>query len=302
MALPSKSFGHSLLLLLTAVIWGFAFVAQRAGMEHIGPFLFNGCRFLLGSLSLLPILLVRSRRMREISGANPCSPTTRAGLALVGVVLFGAAALQQAGLVYTTAGKAGFITGLYVLLVPVIGRFLGQQVTWKVWTGAAAAVGGLYLLVGFEEGGTLFGDGLVLAGAFGWAVHVQLVGWLVRRIEPMRIAFVQTAVCGMLSLAVASVAESMPLLGLRAAVPAIAFAGIFSVGIAYTLQIVGQRHVDPSRAGILVSLEAVFAVFGGWLLLGEQVTGVMLLGAALMLSGMILAQVRRRARAIKGSF
>ncbi len=292
-----KSLHHSLLLLLAAVIWGFAFVAQRAGMEHVGPFAFNALRFLLGSLSLLPFLLFRRRRARRNGSARHAADrSTWVALPLVGVVLFGAATLQQWGLLYTTAGKAGFITGLYVLIVPILGLFLGQRVRRTVWVGAAAAVGGLYLLTGLEVGRVGLGDGLILAGAVGWAVHVQFVGWLVRRIDPLRIAVIQTAVCGLLSLAAALATETITLVGLRAVVPAVLFAGIVSVGIAYTLQIVGQREVDPSRAGILVSLEAVFAVLGGWAILGERVTGVMLIGCALMLAGMVLAQLRGRTR------
>jgi len=287
-----RNLQHSLLLLLAAVIWGFAFVAQRAGMRHIGPFTFNGIRFLLGSLSLLPVLLlVRRRKRGPGDSTRPASSSTRLRLALLGLVLFGAAALQQMGLVYTTAGKAGFITGLYVVIVPLLGLSLGQRARWTVWAGAAAGVGGLYLLTGLEAGRIGLGDGLVLAGAFGWAIHVQLVGWLVRRADPIRIAVVQTAICGALSLAVGWATESASLADVRAAVPTLVFAGILSVGVAYTLQIVGQRRVDPSRAGIIVSLEAVFAAVGGWVVLGEGGTFVMWIGGGLMLAGMVLAQI-----------
>jgi len=279
---------------LAAGLWGFAFVAQRAAMEHVGPFTFNGVRFLLGSLSLLPIFLVLRRRERRTPREKVRSRSGRFGLLLAGVALFAPATLQQVGIVYTTAGKAGFITGLYVILVPILGLFLGQRLRPTVWFGVVAAAGGLYLLTGVEGGGLGLGDGLLVAAAFGWAVHVQLVGWLVQRVRAIRIAVVQTAVCGALSLAVAFASEAVTLPGLRGALLPIAYAGIFSVGVAYTLQIVGQRRVDPARAGILVSLEAVFAVFGGWLLLDERVTGVTLAGGGLMLAGMILSQLRRR--------
>jgi drug/metabolite transporter (DMT)-like permease len=291
---------HGLILLLAAVIWGFAFVAQRAGMEHVGPFTFNGIRFLLGSFSLLPILVFARRRIRRGRDSMRARPSAkRLGLGLLGLILFAAAALQQVGLVYTTAGKAGFITGLYVLIVPLLGLFLRQRVRWTVWAGAAAGVGGLYLLAGLGGGRIGLGDGLVLAGAFGWAVHVQLVGWLVRRIDPIRIAVVQTAVCGILSLAVGLATEPVTLMSVWAAAPALSFAGVLSVGVAYTLQIVGQRRIDPSRAGIIVSLEAVFAALGGWLVLGERASGVALVGGALMLAGMVLSQIGggRRVRA-----
>jgi len=293
--------GHSLLLLLAAAIWGFAFVAQRAGMEHVGPFTFNGVRFLLGSVTLLPLLIIVRRRISpDVSKSE--RPAVRAfRLVLVGVVLFAAATLQQVGLAYTTAGKAGFITGLYVVVIPLLGLLIGQRVRWLVWVAAVASLAGLYLLAGVETGGIGIGDGLVLVGAFGWAVHVQLVGWLVRRVHPVWIAVVQTAICGALSLAVAGATEHISFVGLQDALPALLFAGILSVGVAYTLQVVGQRRVDPSRAGILVSLEAAFAVFGGWLLLGESVTPVMLGGCALMFAGMVLSQLRGRRPARTGA-
>ena len=297
-----RNLRHSLLLLLAAIIWGLAFVAQRDGMNYVGPFTFNGLRFMLGSLSLLPVFLFARRRARRASSVRCAGDRPRwGGPLLVGVVLFTAATLQQVGLLYTTAGKAGFITGLYVVIIPLLGLVFGQRVRSTVWVGAVVAVGGLYLLTGFEAGWVGLGDGLILAGAFGWAVHVQLVGWLVRRIDPIRIALTQTAVCGLLSLAVALATETITLAGLRAAVPAVLFAGILSVGVAYTLQIIGQRRVDPTRAGILVSLEAVFAVLGGWAVLGERVAGVMLIGCALMLAGMVLAQLRGRGHPLRSA-
>jgi drug/metabolite transporter (DMT)-like permease len=286
---------HAALLLVAAAIWGFAFVAQRAGMEHVGPFTFNGLRFLLGSLALLPVLARTSARERRSRGHGPSDrgPVVRA-LALVGVVLFAAASLQQVGLAYTTAGRAGFITGLYLVIIPFLGLVMRQQIRWTVWAAAFVAIGGLYLVADIREGRIGLGDGLVFAGAFGWAIHVQVVGHVVRWIHPIRIAVVQTAICGSLSLAVAVATERITWVGLRAAVPALLFAGVLSVGVAYTLQVVGQRRIDPSRAGILVSLEAVFAVLGGWLVLGERVSGAMLVGCALMLAGMVLSQLRGR--------
>lgn len=285
---------HSAALLVAAAIWGFAFVAQRAGMQYVGPFTFNGFRFVLGSLSLVPWLAALRRREASEKTARPEAFRRAApALGLVGVVLFAAATLQQVGLAYTTAGRAGFITGLYVVIIPLLGLFMRQRASWVVWAGSAAAVGGLYVLADVGEGAMTLGDGLVLASAFGWAIHVQLVGHLVRRIHPIRIAAAQTAVCGILSLAVAAGTEPIVPAGLRSAAPALLFAGILSVGLAYTLQIVGQRGIDPTRAGILVSLEAVFAVLGGWLVLGERVTGHMVVGCSLMFAGMVLSQLRR---------
>ena len=277
-------------LTLASAIWGFAFVAQRAGMEHVGPFTFNGVRFLLGSAVLVPLLLTRGPRE---SAPEPGSRKRVVwGLTLAGLVLFGAASLQQTGIVYTTAGKAGFITGLYVVIVPLLGLLRRQRTRPAVWVGAALAVGGLYLLSATSGFGIGLGDGLVLASAFGWAVHVHVIGWLARRVRPLRVAAVQFAVCGALSLIVAAFAEVVSLADLlRAGIPVL-YAGLLSTGVAYTLQVVGQRRVDPARTGIILSLEGMFAVLGGWLLLGESMTARMLAGCGLMLVGMIASQVR----------
>jgi len=278
-------------LLLASAIWGFAFVAQRAGMEHVGPFTFNGVRFLLGSASLVPLLLLR----RDRSTPEPESRKgIGGGLALAGLLLFAAASLQQVGLVYTTAGKAGFITGLYVVIVPLLGLLRRQKTGLAVWGGATLAVGGLYLLSVTGGFGIGLGDGLVLASAFGWAAHVHVIGWLAGRVRPLLVAAVQFAICGALSLIVALVAERILIADLlRAGIP-ILYAGLLSTGVAYTLQVIGQRRVDPARAGIVLSLEGSFAVLGGWLLLGESMTARMLAGCGLMLVGMIASQIRKR--------
>ena len=278
-------------LLLASAIWGFAFVAQRAGMEHVGPFTFNGVRFLLGSASLVPLLLLR----RDRSTPEPESRKGIGwGLALAGLLLFAAASLQQVGLVHTTAGKAGFITGLYVVIVPLLGLLRRQKTGLAVWGGATLAVGGLYLLSVTGGFGIGLGDGLVLASAFGWAAHVHVIGWLAGRVRPLLVAAVQFAICGTLSLIVALVAERILIVDLlRAAIP-ILYAGLLSTGVAYTLQVVGQRRIDPARAGIVLSLEGAFAVLGGWLLLGESMTARMLAGCGLMLVGMIASQIRKR--------
>ncbi len=281
-------------LLLASAIWGFAFVAQRAGMEHVGPFTFNGVRFLLGSAVLVPFLLIGRKRG---SAPEPGSRKSVAwGLTLAGLVLFGAASLQQVGIVYTTAGEAGFITGLYVVIVPLLGLLRRQRTGLAVWVGAAFAVGGLYLLSVTGGFGIALGDGLVLASAFGWAVYVHVIGWLATRVRPLVVAVVQFAVCGALSLVVALIAEVISLADLlRAGIP-ILYVGLLSTGVAYTLQVVGQRRVNPARAGIILSLEGVFAVLGGWLLLGESMTARMLAGCGLMLVGMIASQVRTTSR------
>jgi len=276
-------------LLLSAVIWGFAFVAQRAGMRFIGPFTFNGLRFGLGTLVLLPWLM-SSRRRASAEENSTLHWRVRMGLILAGVVLFVSANCQQTGLIYTTAGKAGFITGLYVVIVPLLGLLRGHAVRSWVWAGCGLSVAGMYLLSVVGVFSLSAGDTWVLAGALGWAVHVHVVEWLVQRARPVVIAVTQFAMCAALSLIAAGLNETIRLHAVMNAGWAIAYAGILSVGVAYTLQIVGQRRVAPARAGIILSLESVFAVLGGWWILGETLSLRGAFGCALMLAGMVLAQ------------
>jgi len=281
-------------LVTSAVIWGFAFVAQRAGMQYVGPFTFNGIRFALGSLILIP-LYIRFRTSALPQDQSVPRAHVWLAMGLAGIVLFVAANLQQVGLVYTTAGKAGFITGLYVVIVPLLGLVRGHRAGAFVWIGCLFAVAGLYLLSVVGAFSISLGDALVLGSALGWAIHVHIVGWLAQRERPLFVAIVQFGICALLSLFVAAFRESIQWTSIVDAGWMIAYAGILSVGVAYTLQVIGQRKVDPARAGIILSSEAVFAVLGGWLLLGETLTTRGLMGCALMLGGMILAQIRRRA-------
>ena len=280
-------------LLLTATIWGFAFVAQRVGMDHVGPFTFNGIRFALGSLSLVPLMLLTREDAARVERTVPrpgISLLTLGG-GLAGFALFMGASLQQVGLVYTTAGKAGFITGLYVVIVPLLGLFLGQRSSAGNWGGAVLAAAGLFLLSVNESFTIALGDLLEILGAFFWAGHVLVIGRFSPRIDALRLAFVQYCVCAVLSLATAAVFEPIALSGiLNAAVP-ILYGGVGSVGIAYTLQVVAQKSAHPAHAAILLSLESVFAAIGGWLLLGETLSLRGLTGCALMFSGMILSQL-----------
>ena len=276
-----------LLLLLVALIWGFGFVAQRAGMEHIGPYAFNGIRFLLGGLCLLPLVL-RSQRSPLISPNQV--PLLYAG-GLAGLVLFAGATLQQVGIQYTTAGKAGFITGLYVVIVPLIGILFRQVTGMGTWIGAMLAVVGMYLL---SVRGTMAidpGDLLVLIGAFFWAIHVLLLGYLSPRTIPVRLAMAQFFVCGLLSLVIAFCIENITLSAIKEAAIPILYGGIASVGAGYTLQVVVQRRAHPAHAAILLSLESAFAALGGWWLLNEYLSIRGITGCALMLAGMLISQL-----------
>jgi drug/metabolite transporter (DMT)-like permease len=284
------------LLLVTAVIWGVAFVAQRAGMEYVGPFTYNAVRFALGSIALLPLIAIQRRRARGAqvpslpAGSRKPIRALQAGL-LAGVILIFGASLQQIGLVYTTAGKAGFVTGLYVVLVPLSGLLWRQKTEWSAWAGAVLCVAGLFFLSVTAAFTVERGDLIVLAGSFFWAAHVQVVGWLSPRTDPVRLACVQFAVCSLASAAGALGFEQPRLSSIMDAAGPILYGGILSVGVAYTLQVVAQRNAPPSHAAILLSLESVFAALGGAVILGERLGTRGTVGCALMFVGMMLSQV-----------
>jgi len=294
--MQARLFQADALLMLTAIIWGAAFVAQRLGMEHVGPFTFNGVRFALGALALQP-LIWRMQATRTREGARPGLDSARLlryGL-LAGCVLFAGAALQQVGIVYTTAGKAGFITGLYVVMVPLFGLLLRQRAGVGTWIGAIAAAVGLYLLSVNEDFSIAYGDVLELIGAVFWAGHVLLIGRLspgMDATDAVKLASAQFAVCSLLSLGVAAATEPMALAGISAAAVPILYGGLMSVGVAYTLQVVAQRDANPAHAAIILSLEAVFAAVAGYFVLGEVLALRALIGCGLMLGGMLLSQLR----------
>ncbi|HOE70526.1 MAG TPA: DMT family transporter [Brevefilum sp.] len=278
-----------LLLLLTAAIWGFAFVAQRVGMSHMGPFTFNGIRFSLGALSLVPILIWQRRKNPASTGFS--LKTCAVPIGLTGVVLFIASSLQQVGLMGTTAGKGGFITGLYVILVPLLAFFWGQRTHIAHWTGALLAVAGLYLL-SFKGGWTISPYDLVLfTGAFIWAVHVHLIAKYADPVGPVQLACLQFAVCGFLSLAAALFFEPISISGIRDGLWTLLYGSFLSVGLAYTLQVIAQRTANPTHAVIILSLEGAFAGLGGWLFLHEAMAARDLLGAGLILIGTLVSQI-----------
>jgi drug/metabolite transporter (DMT)-like permease len=295
----------NLLLVLTAAIWGLGFVAQRLGADHMGAMSYNAARFALGAVSLLPLVWWFSRKGRgaplvvpeppagEVYDETPPAPgQSRSSLLpglVAGAVLFSAAGLQQLGLETTTAGKAAFITGLYIVLVPVLGLALRHRPARAVWVGLALAVPGLYLLSMTDELTVAAGDLLVLVGAVFWAVHILVIDHFVRTVDALRLSAAQFAACALLSAGVALVVEDQPFAGLGPALGAVLYAGLLSVGVAYTLQVVAQRHARPSHAALLLSLEAVFGALGGWLLLDEVMSGRMLLGCALVMAGIVVS-------------
>jgi drug/metabolite transporter (DMT)-like permease len=282
-----------LLMLLTALIWGTTFVAQRLGMNEIGPFLYTGLRFALGALVLLPLLLRRpAGGVRE-----PLSRSLLLGGLLLGLALTVGINLQQVGLLFTSVTNSGFITGLYVIVVPLLGLLLGHRTGLGTWLGASLAVLGMALLSIGADFTVAPGDWLQLAGAVVWGVHVLLVGALASRHDPLRIAFLQFATCALISLLLAVVFEEFHLDAILRAGPAVLYGGVIAVGIGYTLQVVAQKHAIASHAAIILSLEAVFAAIAGALVLGESLSARGHLGCALMFAGMLAAQLWPKRRA-----
>lgn len=279
----------NIMLLAAAAIWGFGFVAQRLGMNFLEPFAFNGVRFLLGSCSLLPLIWWFSRRRTPQPYSESSLPL--AGV-LAGAVLFIAASLQQVGLLYTTAAKAGFITGLYLILVPIFGLLLKHTTGITTWLGAILAVIGLYLLSINDDFSMSFGDMLQFIGALFWAIHILLIDHFSGRVSPLKLSAVQFMVCGLLSLGVSLLIETPTASAMLAGWQPILYAGLVSVGVAYTLQVVGQKSANPAHAAIILSLESVFAVLGGVWLLDETLTLRAWFGCGLMLAGMLLSQIR----------
>lgn len=288
--MKNKELRSSILLLLTAAIWGFAFVAQRIGMDYLGPFTFNAIRFALGSISLIPVIyfLGNGKKNREQDKISRKRLIVYGMIA--GSVLFTGATLQQIGLKYTTAGNAGFITSLYIVIVPLLGLFLRQRSNIYIWSGAIVAAVGLYFLSITSDFTIQFGDLLQLIGAFFWASHIIVIGYFVKDANPIKLSSVQFAMCSILSLVAALFTETIEIQGIVSAAVPILYGGLMSVGIAYTLQVVAQKDAKPSHAAIALSMEAVFAAIGGIILLGESMGIRGYFGAFLMLLGMLLSQ------------
>lgn len=274
------------LLVLTAIIWGFAFVAQRAGMDHVGPFTYNAIRFALGGFSLMPLLLLPINKRKK---AAPATEIIKFGV-IAGIALFLGSSFQQIGLQFTTAGNAGFITGLYVIFVPIIALFWRNKTGWFTWTGALLAVAGMYFLSITKDFTINPGDLYVLVSAVFFAIHVLIIGWLSPRFNTVRLSIVQFFATALFSLAIAIFKEEILLLSIIDAAIPILYGGIFSAGVAYTLQVFAQKDAPASHAAIILSLESVFAVLGGWLILNESLNDRSLFGCALMLGGMLFAQ------------
>jgi drug/metabolite transporter (DMT)-like permease len=287
--MPNHALRADLLMLLTALIWGTGFVAQTAGMDHIGPYLFSGLRFALGSLCLVPLIL------RNVKTARKPEPLLNRGMLQAGIIMGLALALginlQQVGLLFTSVTNSGFITGLYVIVVPLLGLLLGHKTGLGTWLGCLLAVVGMCLLSIGDNFHVASGDWLQLIGAFVWGGHVVLVSLFASRHDPIRLAFLQFATCSVVSLLLAVLFEPIALNAIIDAGPALLYGGIVAVGVGYTLQVVAQKHAIASHAAIILSLEAVFAAIAGAWILGEALQLRGYIGCGLMLAGMLLAQL-----------
>lgn len=279
----------TVLLFLTAIIWGFAFVAQRVGADYVGTFTFNGIRFLLGSFSLIPVILIFER---EEYNKKKMLKTLAVSLA-AGTILFIAASLQQYGVVLTgSAGKAGFLTGLYTVLVPVIRFLMGKKTDILTFVGAFFAVGGLFLLCMTGDKLTFGkGDIVLIIGAVFWALHILIIDKFVNEISPLKFSMLQFFVCGLISTVIAVFTENIEITAVKSALVPILYGGLMSVGVAYTCQILGQKDADPTFASIVFSTESVFSAIGGAIILHEIMSGRGYLGCVLIFIGIVLSQL-----------
>lgn len=293
---------NSLLLLLTATIWGTAFVAQSAGLQFVGPFTFNCVRNIIGGLVLIPcIFLLRWVKMKDVTESGnggkqliriSVTKTELIGGICCGIALCVASNLQQLGMQYTTVGKAGFITALYVVIVPIMGLFFKKRASFVVWICVALSVVGLYLLCMTEGSFTLaYGDLLVLICAVMFSVHILVIDYFSPKGDGVVMSCIQFFVCGILSGVMMIFTETPNVANISDAKWSILYAGVFSSGVAYTLQVVAQKGVNPTIASLIMCLESVVAVLAGWIILGEALSSRELLGCLFMFVAIVLAQL-----------
>lgn len=287
------SFGSSLLLFLAACIWGVAFVAQSVGMDYMGPCTFNGIRFLIGGTVLLPLVYVRVKKKKNTPEELPPALTLKGGICC-GLAICAASLCQQIGIMETTVGKAGFITTLYIIIVPVFGMFLRKKVPGKVWIAAAVAAVGMYMLCINESFSVSRGDTFVFLCAIIFAVHILVIDYFSPKTDGVALSCIQFYTAGIIC-TVAAFAVETPTWGqfVSGIVP-ILYAGVMSCGVAYTLQIIGQKNVEPTVASLILSMESVVSVLAGWVILGQELSSKELAGCVLVFAAVILVQYNGR--------
>ena len=282
---------NALLLALTAFIWGTAFVAQSVGMEYIGPFTFNGVRSIIGAITLVPCILIQKKSGRKIIEEGSSGKDLIAGGLLCGALLFVASSLQQIGIKYTSAGKAGFITSCYIVIVPLIGIFMKKTSGWKTWAAVVLALAGLYCLC-ITDGFTVRkGDIFIFLCAMAFSAHILVIDYFSPRVNGIVLSCIQFLVCGAASIPCMFVFEPHDMAAIISAWMPVLYAGVLSCGVAYTLQIIGQRNVNPTIASLILSLESCFSVLAGWVILHEKLSMKESLGCVLMFTAIILAQL-----------
>lgn len=288
-----------IMLMIAALIWGVAFVAQSVGMEHVGPFTFNGVRCLVGAVALLPVIFFFDRKKKKEKtgqeekkerGIGTKKDLVMGGL-LCGGFLFLASSLQQIGIQYTTTGKAGFVTAFYIVIVPVLGIFLHKKISGNVWIAVALALVGLYFLCMTESFTIGKGDIYIFACAFVFSIQILMVDRFAPKVDGVKLSCLEFLVSGLLSLFFMFGLERPTLSGILAAGIPILYAGVLSCGVAYTFQILGQRDSNPAIASLIMSLESTFSVLAGWLLLHETLSTREAIGCIFMFAAILLAQL-----------
>ncbi len=293
----SKKMQSNILLLITAFIWGSAFVAQKSGMEYIEPFTFNGIRTFIGGLVLIPVILIMNRGKAAEETLSQGEKKQQNKLLVIGgvccgTVLFIASSLQQFGVMYTTAGKAGFITTLYVVMVPVISILIGKKIRPIMWLCVIMGAVGLYLLCMTDASFKLtFGDTLVLLCAVAFSVHIMVVDHFSPKMDGVKLSCIQFITAGTLGLVGMIIFENPNLDAILQCWLPILYAGVLSSGVGYTLQVVAQKHAEPTVASLLMSLESVFAVIAGAILLHEVMSPRELFGCVVIFAAVIIAQL-----------
>ena len=285
-----KNWKNPLILLLTATIWGVAFVAQSVGMEYVGPFTFNGVRSLLGAIVLVPVIFLFGRG-KNTQEKEENKKTLWIGGILCGLCLCIATSLQQIGIQYTTAGKAGFLTAMYIIIVPVLGLFTGKKFSPALGISIALATAGLYLL-SIKDGFTIgTGDIYVIICAVVFSIHILVIDHFAPKCNGVKLSCIQFLVCGVICTTIALILENPQIGMIMAAWLPISYAGVLSCGVAYTLQIIGQKGMNPTVASLILSLESVISVLAGWVILRQTLSARELLGCVIMFAAIILAQL-----------
>ena len=279
------------MLFLAALIWGFAFAFQSRGMEHMGPMTFNGIRFLIGAIVLIPVIFLFKKPGEKRSASKEDIKITVLGGIICGLCLFGASSLQQFGIQYTSVGKAGFLTTLYIILVPIIGIFFKRKVSAIVWIGALLSVAGMYLLCVSETMSINKGDVLAFGCAIIFAFHILAVDHFAPKTNGVVLSCLQFLTSGICAMIFAFIFEQPTMTEIVNGIIPLLYVGVMSSGVAYTLQILGQKNADPTIASLIMSLESAVSVLGGWLILHQKLTGKELLGCLLMFIAVIGVQI-----------